>query len=266
MGPGACPRFVETFRKLLEPCDCTDVHGRPGCGHAALASCFEVIVDGTDTFDAALGTIARLAESKGSPAHQVFASQAFRDMLSGEYFDGYHEESVNADRVLHGLAPRPPYEDPTLFAKASSALRPHGATRYDAARALDGRLDTAWCEGAQGDGVGEWIEVRAQHLAGWRSPLCQVLMIPGYAKSEALYQQNGRVTRLRIASCTRPTAFLEADVEPFYPNWPYPRIEIPAGALGGEADCFRVTILAVAPGRVHDTCMSEVIPHFCELK
>ncbi len=187
-------------------------------------------------------------------------------MLLGEYADVYFEDSVNADRVLRGLPPRPPYEEPTLSATASSTLRPQAGNRYDPPLALDGKLETAWCEGARGDGVGEWIEVRAQHLPDWRSPLCWVLIVPGYAKSQAVYERNGRITRLRISSCAHPEASFEAEIESYHFNLPYPRVKIPAGALKGEADCFRLTILAVAKGRVPDTCISEIVPVFCQPK
>lgn len=263
---GACDRFIDAFERMLSPCDCSASDGRPGCTMPRLYVCGDIVVGETHLFDAALATIAELAKSKSSRAQRVFASQKFRDMLSGEYADVYWEDSVNADRVLRGLPPRPPYEEPTLSAKASSTLRPQAGNRYDPALALDDKLETAWCEGAPGDGVGEWIEVRAQHLADWRSPLCQVLIVPGYAKSEAVYQQNGRVTRLRISSCAHPEAHVEADVESYEFNLPYPRVKIPFGALKGEADCFRLTILAVARGRASDTCISEILPVFCEPK
>lgn len=262
--PGACDGFVDAFERLLSPCDCTEGDGRPRCTKPGLDSCFEVTPGDTHLFDAALATIAELAKSKSSRAQRVFASQKFRDMLSGEYADVYLEDSVNADRVLRGLPPRPPYEEPTLSAMASSTLRPQAGNRYDPALALDGKLETAWCEGAKGDGVGEWIEVHAKHLPEWKSPLCWLLIVPGYAKSEATYVANGRVTRVRISSCEHPEASFEADVEPFRVHFPYPRVKVPPEALRGEADCFRLTILAVARGRVLDTCISEIAPIFCE--
>lgn len=263
---GACDRFVDAFEGLLSPCDCTDGDGRPRCMKVGLDSCFEVSPGDTHLFDAALLTMADLAKSKSGRARRVFASQNFRDMLSGEYADVYWEDSVNAERALRGLPPRPPYEEPTLLARASSTLRPQAGNRYDPALALDDKLATAWCEGARGDGVGEWIEVRARHLPDWKSPLCQVLIVPGYAKSEAAYQQNGRVTRLRISSCAHPEASFDGDVESYHFNQPYPLVKVPPGALKGEANCFRLTILSVSRGRAPDTCISEILPVFCEPK
>jgi hypothetical protein len=29
---------------------------------------------------------------------------------------------------------------------------------YQAAHAFDGKVETAWCEGAEGSGIGEWLE------------------------------------------------------------------------------------------------------------
>ncbi len=44
-------------------------------------------------------------------------------------------------------------------ASASSQLRTDRLGDYGAASAIDGSLGTPWCEGAAGDGSGEWIEL-----------------------------------------------------------------------------------------------------------
>ncbi len=44
-------------------------------------------------------------------------------------------------------------------ASASSQLRADRLGDYGAASAIDGSLGTPWCEGAAGDGRGEWIEL-----------------------------------------------------------------------------------------------------------
>jgi len=42
-------------------------------------------------------------------------------------------------------------------------------------------------------------------------------------------------------------------------------VKVPFGALKGETDCSRLTILAVARGQAPDTCISEMVLIFwCE--
>jgi hypothetical protein len=129
--------------------------------------------------------------------------------------------------------------------------------------AVDAKLETAWCEGAPGDGVGEWIEVRVDRPPGKRTPLCAVQIVPGYAKSQATYRANGRVTRVRLASCQRPEAHLDLDV-PDTTAWPPTvALQVPPGALGDAAACFRLTILGVSKGKYPDTCISNILPFSC---
>ncbi len=44
-------------------------------------------------------------------------------------------------------------------ASASSVLPADRLGRYEAASVIDGSLSTPWCEGAQGSGIGQWIEL-----------------------------------------------------------------------------------------------------------
>lgn len=44
-------------------------------------------------------------------------------------------------------------------AKASTTLPPDGDGYYDAKNAVDGMVDSLWCEGGKGDGTGDWIEI-----------------------------------------------------------------------------------------------------------
>ncbi len=73
--PGACDRFVDTFERVLSPCDCSASDGRPNCTMPRLYVCGDITVGETHVFDAALATIAELARSKSSRAQRVFASQ-----------------------------------------------------------------------------------------------------------------------------------------------------------------------------------------------
>ncbi len=257
-GPAsACDAFATAFRRLLAPCT-SDQGGRTGLGYGFHA-CEEA------SYGAALATLARAAERGPGRARDLFQSGEFRDALSGESADVYVPWSLNRARASSGLPPVDWEEDVVVVsAAASSTLAPQAGNRYDPGLAVDASNETAWCEGAPGDGVGEWIEVRYQRPGGSATPLCVVRLAPGYAKSRAAYEANGRVARLRVATCSRPEAHVDVDV-PQTERWP-PLVDlaIPAGVVGEGTDCLRFTILGALRGNHPDTCISRIIPHLCE--
>lgn len=80
-------------------------------------------------------------------------------------------------------------------AEASSTLPPDQYTSdYGAHWVLDGSMVTAWNEGSDGDGSGEWVEVRAdtpQVVKG-------VAIVTGYTKKEDTYYRNNRPSEVTI--------------------------------------------------------------------
>ncbi|MDR0876248.1 MAG: discoidin domain-containing protein [Clostridiales Family XIII bacterium] len=67
---------------------------------------------------------------------------------------------------------------------------------YSAGRAADGDWATAWCEGAPGIGIGEWLEMGAsapQRVSGIR-------ILNGYFKSKELYDINNTISWIRIVT------------------------------------------------------------------
>lgn len=168
---------------------------------------------------------------------------------------------------------------------ASSRLAAEAHHRYDPDRALDGDGGTAWCEGVPGPGLGEWIEVRPRLDPGLaaRCWLVGFSVIPGVARDPGLWRANNRVRRLRISSCAHPEEGAEVDLSTYLPGPGYPprplsddprragtkyeledEVFAPVGskehALAHERECFRLTILAVEPGTVDDTCVGEFVP------
>lgn len=65
---------------------------------------------------------------------------------------------------------------------------------YQAGHLVDGKDSTCWAEGADGPGIGEWIQF------GFDTPkrLKALKIIAGYTKTEAIYQANNRVKRLKV--------------------------------------------------------------------
>lgn len=71
-------------------------------------------------------------------------------------------------------------------AKATSFLV-EGSTKYLPNNAIDGNLSTAWVESVKGNGIGEKITIYLD-----RAPEGLAIM-PGFAKSEELWNKNNRV-------------------------------------------------------------------------
>lgn len=74
---------------------------------------------------------------------------------------------------------------PTI--KASSVLK-EGKKTYPAKNAIDGKVTTAWCEGAKGSGIGETLEVSFSATPG-----SGLGLFPGFGRSKRLYYSNNRI-------------------------------------------------------------------------
>ena len=120
--------------------------------------------------------------------------------------------SSNDDETASTEAPPQPQEDEPKTEETNAAgpvfenyfassirtpMQSGGTTvEYGAVQAFDGDWSTAWCEGASGVGIGEWVEARAndpQLVSGVR-------ILNGYYKSENLYYKNNAVSRLKIVT------------------------------------------------------------------
>ena len=76
----------------------------------------------------------------------------------------------------------------------SSVLKPQFGISYGASNLFDDTTGTAWVEGQQGNGVGEWITVEFETLRRVRSFVVQ----NGYQKSDDIFRKNNRVRQLRV--------------------------------------------------------------------
>ena len=78
----------------------------------------------------------------------------------------------------------------------SSVLAPHKGITYGPANMFDDRLDTAWVEGVDGDGIGERILIEFDS----QRPVAGVAMLNGYHKSSELFARNARVAGIYIST------------------------------------------------------------------
>lgn len=172
--------------------------------------------------------------------------------------------SPDAVKIIEYVTFRPTRDDPgcgdcvalaasQIAVSASSFLRPEN--RYGPSKLVDGDMQTAWCEGAEGDGTGEWVALEfAQPL-----PVDNILLHPGYLKSDATLFANGRPTTLLVDIDGRASYRVEL---PEYPtdyasssSYVYPTIELD----GSRIQRIRITLENVSAGRAaRDTCISGV--------
>jgi hypothetical protein len=76
-----------------------------------------------------------------------------------------------------------------ITASASSVRLAVQSNTYYAANAIDGKRSTAWIEGVDGPGLGEWIRFDFDR----EIKLHRILIQPGYFKSPAIWAQNNRL-------------------------------------------------------------------------
>ena len=147
---------------------------------------------------------------------------------------------------------------------ASSSLAPMNDPNstqmnyYTPDNTIDGRDDTAWVEGASGDGTGEWMQI------GFVQPvrLYGAYIKNGYWKSDRRLIQNHRLSHIRVE-------FSDGASEEFYLTDP---AEADFNALiqgQGERIDFsvphdttyiRIVILGTYSGTDgEDTCVSEIV-------
>ncbi|HET6648041.1 MAG TPA: discoidin domain-containing protein, partial [Pyrinomonadaceae bacterium] len=77
-----------------------------------------------------------------------------------------------------------------IKATASSVRYAVQSNTYDPSNAIDGNKGTAWIEGVDGPGWGEWIRFDFDREIN----LHRVLILPGYFKSPAIWARNNRIS------------------------------------------------------------------------
>lgn len=81
-----------------------------------------------------------------------------------------------------------------ITASASSVRLAVQANTYYAANAIDGKRSTAWIEGVDGPGLGEWIRFDFDREIN----LHRILIQPGYFKSPQIWAENNRIESLTV--------------------------------------------------------------------
>ena len=79
-----------------------------------------------------------------------------------------------------------------ITASASSVRLALQANTYYAANAIDGKRTTAWIEGVDGPGLGEWIRFDFDREIN----VHRILIQPGYFKSPQIWGENNRLASI----------------------------------------------------------------------
>jgi F5/8 type C domain len=79
-----------------------------------------------------------------------------------------------------------------ITASSSSVRLAVQSNTYYPANAIDGKRSTAWIEGVEGPGIGEWIRFDFDREIN----LHRILIQPGYFKSPMIWSQNNRLATL----------------------------------------------------------------------
>lgn len=95
----------------------------------------------------------------------------------------------------------------SMSSYASSSLEQEGDLAYDIEKIHDGRMDTAWVEGVDGNGIGEFFEIRFDSI----TPMTDITIWNGYMKNNYLYYSNNRAKKLKLYINNIAYAILELE-------------------------------------------------------
>jgi hypothetical protein len=137
----------------------------------------------------------------------------------------------------------------------SSSHLPNHRNRYSyvAKNAHDLSFETAWVEGARGNGIGEYLEYRFDNT---HPRVTQVIIHNGYVKSEKAWRDNGRVKKLKMILDGRPYAILALEDTKAAQRFTFE----PLGRRKDGKDMYiRFEIMEVHPGaKYEDVAITEI--------
>jgi hypothetical protein len=206
----------------------------------------------------------------------VYLAADYEPGIEDEISMGYAARGETAESYLESIwfeerreaeLPKKPADDFVVVKGASSYLKDTAAVYtedgviskagFGPLSLFDGVLETSWCEGAKGDGIGEWVEFEL------KLDVEALDVQNGYTRSftsirgrniDAYYELNNRPKTVEIVSADekkRWTVFLKDTKE----LQSFDGVDLPAGV-------YRLFIRDVYKGsKWQDTCMGEIIFH-----
>lgn len=138
--------------------------------------------------------------------------------------------------------------------KASSTLSDGSSISYDCSNLIDNNKDTAWVEGVEGVGEGEFVEFTSdgpQEVSG-------VFLTNGYYKDMQTYNKNGVATKLKFEFSDGTVVEEEFDLLYHYHLTDNFSDFISFNKVI-ETDYIKMTIVSAKAGEEYeDTCISEI--------
>lgn len=128
---------------------------------------------------------------------------------------------------------------------ASSQLKSQGKFNYHPGNAHDLDYATAWIEGVPGHGIGEYL---TYHFRPTSNVVEKIIIINGYVKSQAVWENNTRIKKLKVYVDGIPIAILELEdkrAEQYFP----------VKAIHPKKDRFytlKFEIMEVYPGKKYE--------------
>jgi hypothetical protein len=144
--------------------------------------------------------------------------------------------------------------DFSVTSRASSSLPHRNKLRYGAAEAHDFKLNTAWVEGSEGDGIGEFLEYTID-TGESNLRVTGLIVFNGYRKSKELWQDNSRVKRFKMYVDGKPYGIISLK-----DAFNYQTVEIGSVELKAKKKTtLRFEIMEVYKGRKYsDTVITEI--------
>jgi hypothetical protein len=139
--------------------------------------------------------------------------------------------------------------------KASSVRKPEGYTFYDEVNAVDQYGDTAWAEGVDGNGEGEWIRLQFNHM----EKISAIVAQSGYWKDWQTLENNNRIKTLEVEFADGKEYISLPDPILDYASLYYSKGYLVNFDKTHYSDYVTITISEVYPGRQNeDTCLSYI--------
>lgn len=177
---------------------------------------------------------------------------------SGEKIIDWTKEKQNYEKEYDDDAPEFFYNDcaqGVTPVKASSELTAQGDKSYALENINDENPMTAWMEGAKGNGIGEYFEVKAQGLNS---------IYNGYQTSPTAWKNNGRVKKFKVYVDGKPLCFLALNDEMAEQSFELPQTYRTTEDDNEVQYIFRLEIVEVYPGnKYQDVGISEIDYTLC---
>lgn len=146
---------------------------------------------------------------------------------------------------------------PKIHVSASSFLSEEKNINYTAQSAHDGKINTVWCEGVKGQGIGEKItfvfDTKKKDVA--ELGVTSITIANGHQASQKLFRNNSRAKELLLIVDGNEKAKLELEDKMGLQKFEIPKLNLPRPSKHS----ISLQILSVYAGdKFEDTCISEI--------